>query len=189
MKAHKIQNDPDLQRLRERLQRTMEDRDLSPALLAAKAVVPLSTVMRVLSGEVKNPGIDVIVSLARALGISLYELVEPPASEQIRIELEAKNRPGVLHQIGQAFADEQINIMTCFAYPLPGLSRSRILLTTGLTTSHRLDRVINTLEQYDDLLVTIVQRGQQPTLAATLDAESDAFDSLIIGEPIARAGA
>jgi transcriptional regulator with XRE-family HTH domain len=58
------------------LRRLRERRDMSQAELARKSKVPQGYISALESGEKKNPGLDVLKRLARALGVPVTELLE-----------------------------------------------------------------------------------------------------------------
>jgi transcriptional regulator with XRE-family HTH domain len=58
------------------LKRLREERQMSQAALARKAKVPQGYISALESGEKRNPGLDVLKRLARALGVPVTELLE-----------------------------------------------------------------------------------------------------------------
>lgn len=61
----------------------MEEKDLIMPELAAVAIIPLSSLSRILKGEVKSPGLDIVISFAKGLGVTVDQLFEdiPPHAE------------------------------------------------------------------------------------------------------------
>ena len=53
-----------------------KEKDLTQEGLARKADISFHTLVKLESGGIKNPKIETVVKLAKALGISLDELIE-----------------------------------------------------------------------------------------------------------------
>lgn len=139
-------NSQTIERLRDRLQRLMHEREMMPAELAAQGKVPLSTLTRLLSGEVGNPGIDVVISLARGLGVSVDELIDEPApAHQFKIVFESTDRVGVLYEVTEILVEEGINITSCIA-STDGTS-ARIRLTVETDQPDQLARIQGELKR------------------------------------------
>lgn len=60
----------------EKLSRSCNDRGLSFYMLARNAGVPLTTLMHIIDGTTKNPGIYTVVRICNALDVSMDELFE-----------------------------------------------------------------------------------------------------------------
>jgi len=56
----------------------MKAKGWGPATLAAVAQIPVSTVMRIINGEVKDPSTDTCISIAKALKVRLVSLLVSP---------------------------------------------------------------------------------------------------------------
>jgi transcriptional regulator with XRE-family HTH domain len=124
-------NSQTIDRLRERLQRLMREREMLPAELAAQATVPLSTLTRILNAEVSNPGIDVVIRLARGLGIGVDELIDEPApAHQFKVVFESTDRVGILYEATQILYQEGINITSCIASTDGATARIRLTIET-----------------------------------------------------------
>lgn len=61
----------------DRLNQLCKERSYSYYILAYKSSVPLSTLMHIMEGRVKNPGIFTIIKICSGLGITLGELFSP----------------------------------------------------------------------------------------------------------------
>jgi transcriptional regulator with XRE-family HTH domain len=112
MKRAKPRNAAQLQYLRDHLRSLMEERELSPGELAAKAIVPLSSLLRILDGTIKNPGADVTLSLARALEVTVSELLGDIGTntDYPTLYIEAPERPQLLHDITAVLAPHGLHI-------------------------------------------------------------------------------
>lgn len=64
------------QRIGRMLKRLREERGLSQLALAKKARVAQAYISEMEAGEKKNPGIETLKKLARALGVPVTELLE-----------------------------------------------------------------------------------------------------------------
>lgn len=119
MKHSKIRNAEELEHMRRRISDLLRERKLFPAELAAKAITPLSSLMRTLNGEVKNPGIDLVISIAKGLGVSIDDLLGTdylpyrPADDEYMFLVEVKDKPGILHQMTTIADQEGVNITKC----------------------------------------------------------------------------
>lgn len=60
----------------ERLSRSCNDKGLSFYMLARNAEVPLTTLMHIIDGTTRNPGIYTVVRICNALELSIDELFE-----------------------------------------------------------------------------------------------------------------
>lgn len=56
---------------------------LSQAELAKRAVVSRHTIVRLESADYANPGLELLDKIARALGVSVHELLRPAAYEEV----------------------------------------------------------------------------------------------------------
>jgi len=61
--------------LGDNIKRLMEQRELSQFRLSLAAEVPQSRISNILSGRVKNPRVVTVVRLAKALGVTVDELL------------------------------------------------------------------------------------------------------------------
>ncbi|MFH1543241.1 MAG: helix-turn-helix transcriptional regulator [Patescibacteria group bacterium] len=62
--------------LGEKIKKLRNDKDLTQEELARKANIPYATLMKIENGQVKNPTIKTIYKIAKALNISLDELID-----------------------------------------------------------------------------------------------------------------
>jgi transcriptional regulator with XRE-family HTH domain len=149
LRERKIRNADDLDHLRTHLQRVLEERQLSPAELAAIAIVPLSTVTRILDGKVKNPGIDVVISLAKALGVTVSELVgeDPPEGQGgiTSLTTEGEDQDGILRDLTRLLSDEGIHLVSCFGTSRG--NRARVVLNIATVQAEQLRRIRTRIRQ------------------------------------------
>jgi glycine cleavage system regulatory protein len=101
MKRTEPRNPEQTRHLREHLNALMGERRLPPGELAAKAIIPLSSLLRILDGTIKNPGLDVTLSLAKALSVTISELAGDTVmnKDHTTLYIEARDRTGLLHDI------------------------------------------------------------------------------------------
>lgn len=95
MKSAKLRNPAELKQLRDHLRSALDERDLLPAELAAKAVIPLPSITRILNGQVRNPGIDLVISLAKGLGKSVSDLVGDQSPPSVASSFALSGRSGL----------------------------------------------------------------------------------------------
>jgi transcriptional regulator with XRE-family HTH domain len=112
MKRTEPRNPKETQYLRQHLQALMEERTLSPGELASVAIIPLSSLLRILDGTIKNPGVDVTLSLAKALGVTASELLGDTIINEnhATLYIECQDRLGLLHDITKVIKGEGLNI-------------------------------------------------------------------------------
>lgn len=71
-----------------RLKKLCMEKGFSYYLLANKSSVPMSTLIHIIEGSVKNPGIFTIIKLCYGLEIALGDLFAPEDLEEIMEALE-----------------------------------------------------------------------------------------------------
>ncbi len=141
-----MRNGAELQHLREHLELLQRERNLSPAELAAKAIVPLSSVTRVLNGQVTNPGTDVIISLARGLGVTVSELLGDARGRPDRtvtLLIEGTDRVGMLRDISHIIAEQKISITRCNVITNLQENRARFVLDIEPNLKEQVQIIIN----------------------------------------------
>jgi len=75
-----------------KLKEIMEEKSITANALEKKAGVKVSSVQNIIYGRSKNPGIDTVKAIAKALGCTLYDLMDDevmpsfPSAEQIEKE-------------------------------------------------------------------------------------------------------
>jgi transcriptional regulator with XRE-family HTH domain len=123
----------------------LTERKLLPAELAAKIMVPLSSLTRVLSGEVKNPGIDLVISLANGLQVSASELLDPFVADQCLI-YEVPDRTGVLKSMLEVISGQYTtNIRRLIVTPQG--DTARIVLTLDADDPEQIQRIGKDLDR------------------------------------------
>jgi transcriptional regulator with XRE-family HTH domain len=112
MKRTEPRNPEQMDHLRNNLRTLMEERQLSPGELASKAIIPLSSLLRILDKTIKNPGLDVTQSLARALDVTVSELIGDSVMQpgNATIYVEANDREYLLLNIIRVFTNNGLNI-------------------------------------------------------------------------------
>lgn len=75
----------------DRLNQLCKKQGYSYYILAYKSSVPLSTLMHIMEGRVKNPGIFTIIKICSGLGITLGELFFPEELTTILESLEEES--------------------------------------------------------------------------------------------------
>lgn len=71
------------------LKRLMELRGVNAHELAAKAGLNPTAVYDIMSGKARSPKLETVAKLAAALSVSPSALIEPPATSQLRTDLDA----------------------------------------------------------------------------------------------------
>ncbi len=153
MKSARARHPEELQYLRAHLQTLLHERDLLPAELAARAVVPLSTLTRILNGEVKNPSIDTVISLAKGLGTTVSELLGEETSEgggAITLAIESTDRLGLLRDVLTIAASHAIHIISAIAAPI-GNNQVRVVLTLESENRNQLVQMLAAMQQLSGL--------------------------------------
>ena len=72
--------------LKKRIDTFCDEKEMSYYVLAYKSSLPMSTVIHVLDGASKNPGIFTIMKICDGLGVSLKEFFDTKEFEEIMIE-------------------------------------------------------------------------------------------------------
>ncbi len=72
----------------DKLNQLCKERGYSYYILAYKSSVPLSTLMHIMEGRVKNPGVFTLIKICSGLGITLGELFSPEELTMILDSLE-----------------------------------------------------------------------------------------------------
>jgi transcriptional regulator with XRE-family HTH domain len=172
VKRSEVRNNAELQHLRVHLKSLLSERGYLPADLAAKAILPVSTLTRILHGQVLNPGIDIVISLAKALNVTVSELVgDGPASILERagfvtLAIEGTDRIGILRDIAHIIADEGVNIIRCFATASSG-NRARVVVGIETTQPDQVQRIVGQISETQ--AVEVVHRTDVPASAAPLE--------------------
>ncbi len=112
MKRTEPRNPEQMQHLRDNLQRLMNERQLSPGEVASKAIIPLSSLLRIADTTIKNPGLDVTQSLARALDVTVSELIGDSVmqTDNASIYVEANDREALLLNFARVITGHGLNI-------------------------------------------------------------------------------
>lgn len=70
------------QMLTDRIRTLCEERNISYYSLAYKSRVPITTIMNIIHGTTKNPGIFTIIRICNGLDITIQELLEEMKMEE-----------------------------------------------------------------------------------------------------------
>jgi transcriptional regulator with XRE-family HTH domain len=124
----------------------MDDRHYNCAELAVRAGIPLSTMSRVLSGEVEIPGFDVVVSISKALGVPIDEFTKGSDEDNlVTLTLQGIDQKGVLRDLAKVISDEDQNILRCFA--ISDSDQARVVLVFEMPTIEQMKRICTQLKK------------------------------------------
>ena len=125
MKRTEPRNPEQMQHLRNNLYRLIDERQLSSGELASKAIIPLSSLLRILDGTIKNPGLDVTQSLARALDVTVSELIGDSVVQtgNASIYVEANDREFLLLNFIKVITGHGLNITSAISTGHKGRAR------------------------------------------------------------------
>ncbi len=125
MKRTEPRNPDQMEHLRNHLRELIKERQLSPGELASKAIIPLSSLLRILDGTIKNPGLDVTQSLARALEVTVSELIGDSVMQtgNASIYVEAREREALLLNFSWVITGHGLNITSAIATENKGRAR------------------------------------------------------------------
>jgi transcriptional regulator with XRE-family HTH domain len=104
----------DVQRLGKRIEDLRQARDWGQQELSHASRVPVPTIYRIEKGTIPNPGIDKVVAIARALDVSVSELLgETPQEDQtartvyrLVLSLEVVDQLGFIAALARCTADQ-----------------------------------------------------------------------------------
>lgn len=68
-----------------KLKEIMEEKSITANALEKKAGVKVSSVQNIIYGRSKNPGIDTVKAIAKALGCTLYDLIDSEEASSFHI--------------------------------------------------------------------------------------------------------
>lgn len=72
----------------ERIRKLCDEQELSSYQLAYDAMVPVTTLMNIINGATKNPGLFTIIKICDALGVSLAEFFDTDEFDVLLQEME-----------------------------------------------------------------------------------------------------
>ena len=72
--------------LKNRIDELCDEREMSYYVLSYKSSIPMSTMVHIMDGTSKNPGIFTIMKICDGLGVSLKEFFDTEEFEEIQIE-------------------------------------------------------------------------------------------------------
>jgi len=72
--------------LKDRIDELCEEREMSYYVLSYKASIPMSTMVHIMDGTSKNPGIFTIMKICDGLGVTLKEFFDTKEFEEAMIE-------------------------------------------------------------------------------------------------------
>jgi len=72
--------------LTDRIDELCEEREMSYYVLSYKASIPMSTMVHIMDGTSKNPGIFTIMKICDGLGVTLKEFFDTKEFEEAMIE-------------------------------------------------------------------------------------------------------
>ena len=72
--------------LKDRIDELCEERQMSYYVLSYKASIPMSTMVHIMDGTSKNPGIFTIMKICDGLGVTLKEFFDTKEFEEAMIE-------------------------------------------------------------------------------------------------------
>ncbi len=174
MKRSEVRNHRELGILRTSLVSLMVEKGLSISEMAACARLPLSSVTRFLSGDVQNPGIDVVISLAKGLGVSVGDLLgEPGKPGHIALTVEANDRMGLLRDIASVIAAANVNILNSTSRALDD-GTARVSLTMEIVDPNDIPRVLNNIREAGTIRV-ISLIGSAAGTATKLQSDVDLY--------------
>ncbi len=165
MKRTEPRNPDEIDHFRKRVKAVMDERRLSEGELAAKAIIPLSSLLRVLDKTIKNPGLDVTLSLAKALGVTVSELVGDTVMNKghTTFYIEGRDRTGLLHDITEVIKPYGLNIASSISTGIGQVARC-VIHVEGIKTA----QLQNIREQILGIpWVNSVQTGEEQTESPT----------------------
>ena len=74
-----------------RINELCKERDMSFYTLSYKSTIPLTTLIHIMEGNTKNPGIFTIMKICDGLGVTLQEFFDTEDFEQALIETRDEN--------------------------------------------------------------------------------------------------